>query len=331
MEEPTMTTYVRIMCTLYKQYQQKVEAEGGQRYQYKDVTLILLFRVCQFRRIYQFKTQVRWLACHPEIQVAVGLKRVPHRSTLSRRYPQLYKVIQGFIEYIATYVGELDDCFQSKHLIEDKSLFKAAGPVWHQADRQKGQVPAKLRYLDQDASWAKSGYQGWVYGYGLHLTCNASAFPIMVQVHTGTMDEGKVLDDKASTLIPHFAPVTLAADNRYTQASRIRTWAKQGTALLTPALKWRNGKFAIAYHHFLRHPSIRLRIRHRRTTIEPLFDLVAKVLGTSSRHKQLPIQHLPKVQTCLALAVLSIQIAMTVNNIFGFPFRSIAHFHALCA
>lgn len=59
----------------------------------------------------------------------------------------------------------------------------------------------------------------------------------MMQVHTGTTDEGKILDNKASALITQFAPLTIAADNRYTQTSRIRIWAKQGTALLTPALK----------------------------------------------------------------------------------------------
>lgn len=42
MEEPTLTTYVRIMCTLYAHYQQKAEAERKQLYQYEDMTLILL-------------------------------------------------------------------------------------------------------------------------------------------------------------------------------------------------------------------------------------------------------------------------------------------------
>ena len=39
-------------------------------------------------------------------------------------------------------------------------------------------------------------------------------------------------------------------------------------------------------------PDIAEHLRKRRTSVEPLFDLVAKVLGTVTRQKQLPIQRL---------------------------------------
>ena len=66
----------------------------------------------------------------------------------------------------------------------------------------------------------------------------------------------------------------------------------------------------------------------RRTSIEPLFDLIAKVLGTTGKHKQLPVQRLDNVQTCLALATLSVQLAMIVNNIWGLPARNISDISA---
>ncbi len=37
-----------------------------------------------------------------------------------------------------------------------------------------GRIPEKLRHLDADATWSKSTYHGWVYGYGIHLTGNIS-------------------------------------------------------------------------------------------------------------------------------------------------------------
>jgi hypothetical protein len=43
-------------------------------------------------------------------------------------------------------------------------------------------------------------------------------------------------------------------------------------------------------------------LRKRRTTIDPLFDLIARIIGTTAKQKQLPIQHLGNVRTCLALA-----------------------------
>jgi hypothetical protein len=35
----------------------------------------------------------------------------------------------------------LDPAFDSRELYEDKSLFKAQGPVWHQSDRPAGRIP----------------------------------------------------------------------------------------------------------------------------------------------------------------------------------------------
>ena len=44
----------------------------------------------------------------------------------------------------------------------------------------------------------------------------------------------------------------MAADNGYTKALRIRHWAKQDIILLTPATKWVKGRFAQAYHRFIK-------------------------------------------------------------------------------
>lgn len=50
----------------------------------------------QLKQTYKFKTQWRWLKQHPETVLTLGWESVPHRSTLSRRYKTLYKVIQAF-------------------------------------------------------------------------------------------------------------------------------------------------------------------------------------------------------------------------------------------
>ncbi|RIK32793.1 MAG: hypothetical protein DCC55_36195 [Chloroflexi bacterium] len=172
--------------------------------------------------------------------------------------------------------------------------------------RQAQRIPAKLRHLDTDATWSKSGYHGWVYGYGLHLTCNEAAFPALVQVETAAVAEATVIEQQEPILLLTLKPETLAADNSYAKASRIRRWAKQGVVLLTPASKWRKGRFAQAYQRYRKQPVNAHHLRQRRTTIEPLFDLVAKVLGTTAKQKQLPVQFLPNVRTCLALATLSV-------------------------
>ena len=219
--------------------------------------------------------------------------------------------------------------FSGSDLYEDKSLFKAQGPVWHQSDRAAGRIPDKLRHLDTQATWSKSAYHGWVYGYGLHLTCNAVGFPTLVQVETAAVSESQVIDHKAALILEALRPSTLTGDNSYTQASRIRRWAKQGVALLTPALQWVKGRYAAAYHRFIAQPENVALLKGRRTAIEPVFDLVAKVIGATDNHKQLPIQHLANVRTSLALATLTVQIAMIVNNIWGLPLHDISHLMAV--
>jgi hypothetical protein len=89
-------------------------------------------------------------------------------------------------------------------------------------------------------------------------------------------------------------------------------------------LKWVKGRYAQAYHRFIKEQDNVEHLRRRGTSVEPLFDLVAKVLGTNGQHKQLPMQRQTNVQTCLALATLSVQISMIVNSIWGLPPRNIS-------
>jgi len=332
MAKPTMADYVHIIFTLFdlfvQQYQQNHSAKQGKPFTFSEKTMIVLFTIFQFRRIFHFKAQRRWLVAHPEMLPLLGFNRVPHRTTFSRRYKQLYATIRAFVAFISQYATELDPAFSSVHLVEDKSLFKAMGPVWHQSDRKEGRIPDNLRHLDTEATWSKSAYQGWVYGYGLHITCNEAALPTLVQVETAAYPESDVLDEKTDHILHVIQPATLAADNKYTKAMRIRCWAKQGVALLTPALKWVKGRYAQAYHRFIKEPDNDERLRRRGTSVEPLFDLVAKVLGTNDNHKQLPVQRQANVQTCLALATFSVQISMIVNSIWGLPLRNISEMAA---
>lgn len=326
MDKPTLADYARLISTLFTQFQQTdaVELKYQNLHTYENRSLLLFFMLMQFRRIIGFKTQQRWLESHPEMVPLLGLESSPSRWTLSRRYKQLVGVVTAFSAFVAEQAAELDERFRPTHLVEDKSLFKAAGPVWHQSDRKAGRIPKKLRRLDTDATWSKSGYHGWVYGYGLHITCTEAAFPILVQVETAAIHEGSVLDQKADVILQRLRPTCLTADDGYTKARRIRNWAKQGVVLLTPALRWVKGRFAAGYHSFLEQPLNQERFRCRKTSVEPLFDLIAKVIGASGDQKQLLVQRLVNVRTALALGALSVQIAMVMNSIRNLRPRNIS-------
>jgi len=327
-EAPVLTDYVNLIITLFelfKQYRHEQEDKKlGRPFTYGEEMFIIFFMLMQFRQIHAFKAKRRWLQKHPEMLEMFGWTKVPHRTTISRRYKGLYEVVQEFVLFIGEYAPEVDEQFSQAHLVEDKSLFKALGPVWHQSDRKEGRIPEKLRKLDTDATWSKSAYHGWVYGYAVHMTCNEDAFPAIVQVETASVSESEVLDEKESIILERLRPDTLAADNAYTKAMRIRRWAKRGIALLTPALKWVKGRFAQAYHRFIKLPDIVVHLKKRRTSVEPLFDLIAKIIGTTAKQKQLPVQGIENVRSCLALATLSVQIAMIANSIWDLPHRNIS-------
>ena len=330
MLKPTFADYVRLIYTLFDKFEQEQMASShrGRPFTYAHKLLIVFFTIMHFRRIFRFKAQRRWLECHPDMAKEIGFQSIPHRTTLSRRYKKLAAVVQAFVAFLGQWAEGLDEAFNSDSLYEDKSLFKAQGPVWHQSDREAGLIPAGLRNLDTDASWCKSAYHGWVYGYGLHLTCNRQGFPKLVRVETASVFESQVLDEKGPQ-IQQLEPTNLVGDDGYTKYQRIRAWAKQGVALLTPALNWTKGRYARAYHRFIGEPENAALLADRKTAVEPFFDLISKVLDTTDNHKQLPIKGLANVRTFLTLGVLTVQIAMIANSIWGLPLREISHMAAV--
>lgn len=326
MVKPTFADYVDLLFNLFERFWQQdcARPHRGHPFVYEHKALIVFFLVMQQRRTFRFKAQRRWLLDHPELRQSFGLHEVPDRTTLSRRYKALYDVLQDFIAFLGQYAEDLDPRFTSENLYTDKSLFKAQGPVWHQSDRQAGRIPEHLRHLDTDGSWSKSGYHGWVYGYGLHLVNNRVGFPKLAQVETASVSEKVVIDQQAEQLLNDFRPATVTTDDSYTQVMRIRQWAKRGVVLLTPALRWTKGRYAEAYHRYIDWPEQGELLRSRRTAIEPIFDLVAQALGATGPQKPLPLQRLDNVRTSLMLATLTVQVAMIANSIWGLPLRNIS-------
>jgi len=325
--EPKFNDYVAL---IYNRFEAFVQSSGearkiGHPYLYQQQEMIVFFMWMQFKKIYEFKAQWRWLKQHAEAIGVLNWESVPHRTTLSRRYKSLSPVLEEFIAFLGETSEDLGEEMSHKHLNEDKSLFKAWGPVWHQSDRKVGRIPEKLRHLDTDATWSKSAYHGWVYGYGIHLTSNAAGFPCLLTVETASFSEKEAIEQKEATILEQLQPDTFCGDDAYTKALRIRRWAQQGVILVTPALRWRTGRYAKAYRRFIKgERDIAAILRRRKTAIEPIFDLIAKLLGTVGKQKPLFKQGIANVRSHLALAVLSLQFAMITNSIWHMPFRNIS-------
>ena len=252
MKLPSQNDYVDTYFTLFELFQQDQNQQAcrGRPYTYQDQALIVFFTMMLIKRITAYKAQHRWMISHPQEIIRFGMAAIPHRTTLSRRFKDLYDTMQAFTCFIGWWAEMLSQDYDSQVLVEDASLFKAHGPVWHQSDRKANRIPEKLRNLDIEASWGKSGYHGWVYGYALHLTCNRVGFPKLVQVETASRDESHILEHKSAQLF-RLNPRALVADNAYHKAMRVRRWAKAGVLLLTPATSWKKGRFAQAYHRLI--------------------------------------------------------------------------------
>lgn len=326
--KPTFSDYVNLIYNRFEAFVQSSNegSKQGKPFSYQNQSLVVFFMWMQFKKIYEFKAQWRWLTQHPESLLVLDWETIPDRSTLSRRYKALYTVLQAFSAFLGQDSEPLGDEMSTKHLNEDQSLFKAQGTVWHQSDRKVGRIPEGLRNLDQDATWKKSAYHGWVYGYGIHLTTTQAGFPILIEVETATFSEKQAIERKEKTILDDLQPQTFCGDDAYTKAMRIRNWAKRGVILVTPALRWRTGKYAKAYRHFIKTQKDIVQIlKKRRTAIEPIFDLITYLLGTKGKQKPIFRQGIRNVRTHLGLGVLSLQLAMIANSLWGLPFRNVSH------
>ena len=63
----------------------------------------------------------------------------------------------------------------------------------------------------------------------------------------------------------------------------------------------------------------------RKTAIEPIFDLLAKLLSITGAHKPLPLRGVAYVSTFLGIGILLLQLSMLVNVRCGLPTRNVTH------
>ena len=200
---------------------------------YLDVSLVVFYAMMTLKQINATRAQHRWLYTHPVMLETLRLPFCPSRSTLARRYKALLPYLSEFCEFIAEWAVSNGYSFSHTCVYEDKSLFKAHGPVWHKKDRAKDSIPKGLRNVDKTASWSKSAYHGWVYGYGLHLTTTRHGFPVMFDILPANVNERKVLDKKQHRLLAKGIKC-LIADAGYRDKRRTAALAKAQVMLLTP-------------------------------------------------------------------------------------------------
>ncbi len=323
---PDMENYIKFQFQLLEEFDESIQPnqkKKGRPKAYSDASMIVFFAIMTLKGFNEFRAQHRWLLAHPLWILKLKLPKLPSRRTISRRYKDVYSKLVSFVTFVGDWATPLGSDFNMERVYEDKSLFKAKGPVWHKKDREANRVPKDLRNLDQEATWSKSGYHGWVYGYGLHTTVTEAGFPLMVRVETAAVSEKAVLDQKKEKLLERNIGY-LVADDGYTDLTRTEELAKKGLLLMTPAIGATSRK-GRCYIQYTTQPLLESVLSKRKTAVEPIFDLIKRLLSTSNNHKQLPVRGQANVATFLALGVVILQFAMLINSIWGLPLRNVTH------
>ena len=300
----------------------------GRPKSYADEWLIVLFAILTLKGIYSFKAQHRWLEIHLPGIPQLNLQTVPSRATLSRRYKQIACRLEMFIEFLGDLGMTLIADASWEVVYQDKSLFKAKGPVWHQKDKNANRIPKGLRAVDTDASWSVSKYHGWVYGYGLHLTVCPEGFPLMSVVDTACVSEKAILDQQINKILAQNVGYIIA-DAGYTDLKRTEKLATKGLLLITPVIGAKRPQAQCYVEAINQSTRLHTYQQKRKVAIEPVFELLKQLLSTHTNHKQLPVCGKPNVVTFLMLGVVLLQVAMLVNSIWGLPLRNVTHFIAL--
>ena len=326
MSYPDMKDYITFLFFLLDEFLKSRETpiSRGRPKMYSDASLLVFYAIMTQKQIPATRRQHYWLYTHPILLETLRLPRCPSRLTLGRRYKALAAFIREFCEFIADWGVSNGYGFSHDLAYEDKSLFKAKGPVWHKKDRAKNHIPKGLRNVDKTANWSKSGYHGWVYGYAIHLTTTREGFPVMFDVLPANVNERKVLDQKQDRIIEKGIKC-LVADAGYRDKKRTAALAEDHVMLLTPDLSVEQAAAMFHPMDAMAAAIFNETKASRKTAIEPVFDLLSKLLATQGKHKPLPVSGLAYVSTFLGLGVLLLQLAMLMNVVYGLPTRNVTH------
>ena len=329
MQYPDMQEYITLLFSMLETFsansttEEKVRRRGRPE-TYPDAALIVFYAVMTLKGITTMRAQQHYLFHHPLLLLRCRLPACPSHVTLGRRYKALMPKLQAFTEYVATSSLAEAARFSQEVVYEDKSLFKAAGPVWHQKHRTEDHIPEGLRGVDKTATWSKSAYHGWVYGYGLHLTSIRNGFPVMFDVLPANVNERPVLDTKRDRLIEKGVRC-IVTDNGYVDKKRAAAFAEAGVLLLTPKTTLAEANSLLGADPLSTATQVQTWQAARKTAIEPVFDLLSKLLSITGAHKPLPLRGLAFVSTFLGFGILLLQLAMLMNVRWGLPTRNITH------
>ncbi len=204
---------------------------------YSALSFLLLAVTAVALRTFKERELHRLLSQDAALRDALDFARVPHRRTIERRMqaliPEAEAQVSALGRQLAEEVAPADGQPQASAI--DGRMYAAGGPRWHTKHRRQGRIPARLRNVDTESAWSKSGYRGWVQGYRLLLQGLVFPAPVPLWAAWRSNSEGEATI-MARALERQSLPVTpvLLGDETFGGAALAASYAGRGGWLLTP-------------------------------------------------------------------------------------------------
>jgi hypothetical protein len=305
-----METNIGILVSYLEKVCQKIRfsPKRGSKHTYSSGSFIVFFVIMAIKRVYTYKGMYKYAQNH---YTSFGWLRCPTRKTIKTRFEALPTLLQVVIPEIALHFASIHKSFDFKWGFVDKSVFRSLGGIWHQKHMKEGLIPHSS--IDIEASWAKSDYHGWRFGYGLHLIVNQFRFPIAATVATAS-DKDYSFVEKLINRVHHKIGI-IVGDKGYFSSKIIELCQNTYQILLQTNKIFAQPcslKIAQWYNDLVQTVQAQLLYACRKPSIEPTFSLIKEFFNLNSEN-QLPYKGLNKVSAYLLTCTVSIQLMMYHN------------------
>lgn len=287
----------------------------GRPVTYPDRLILKALVIMIVRRLYTAWALLRFLEqAEPLVQQLRALLtdaqgRFPSRRTWERRLQRLPTTLPGLIGCLGRSLVQVLNPWaeQGRGAALDSTPLRAHGGVWHKKDREQGVVPHTS--IDTEASWSKSGWHGWWYGWKLHLavTIGRLWIPLAAEL-TPANEADNVIAPRLLRELPMEVRYVLGDQHYNTPALRAECALHNRELVAT-----RRG----AYPHTDGGVEVR-RIFHklRSQAIEPFNGLFKNVFEWGG---QMPVKGLNRCQLFALGAVLLYQLVLLYQHEQGLP------------
>lgn len=187
--------------------------------------MVLLPRLRSHQAVHTFLTK------HALVRRLVGLKQVPARTTLMRRFKALEQPLKARI-WLMGWTFMVKGIVTVHILMADGTLHQASGRSWPAKYKHQGILPPTLRGVDTTAGWGKSPYHGWVWGYRTHpvvaLTPDLEPIPLLADARPVAVQDNTILAAQLPWLPPEATVILL--DSSYEDADLVEAWHERDAA-----------------------------------------------------------------------------------------------------